>query len=126
MIKKTFKSIKFKKLFLIPYGIWFLLTIIAMIPDASETDPLTWDEFIVANLAMLILWFVISFIISYIIMLVSNKITKVEKVVTLPVEINDDVEIKEQIKESKNDEIKKLYTCESIINASEYLSLIHI
>jgi len=125
LIKKTFKSIKFKKLFLIPYGIWFLFTIIAMIPVPEETDPLTWDEFVVANIAVFILWFIISFIITYIVMLISNKMTNVEKNIiiqseNMQFETKDNIEIKQETDDTKSNKLKKLYTCDSIINATEY------
>ena len=125
MIKKTFKSVKFKKLFLIPYGIWFLFTIIAMIPVPEETDPLTWGDFIIANIFVFILWFIISFIITYIIMFISNKMTKVEKKViiqseSMQFETKDNIEMNPKIDVPKSKELKKLYTCESIVNATEY------
>lgn len=76
MIRKTFKNKKFWKIFLIPYGIWFLLTLIAMIPDPTETDPLTWGDFILANISMFIIWGFLSIIISFIIYLIKKYIKK--------------------------------------------------
>lgn len=125
MIKKTFKSVKFKKLFLIPYGIWFLFTIIAMIPVPEETDPLTWGDFIIVNIFVFILWFILSFIISYIVIFISNKMTKVEQSIivqseNMQFEPKDNIELKQEIDDSKSNKLKKLYTCDSIINATEY------
>ena len=59
MIKKMFKSKKFLKILLIPYGIWFLFTLFAMIPEKGETDPLTFGDVIIANFAVLIIWFIL-------------------------------------------------------------------
>lgn len=119
MIKKTIKNKKFKKIFLIPYAIWFLLTLIAMIPDSTDSDPLTWGDFILVNLTIFIIWFVISFIISYIIIFISNKMIKIEKSVSVQSE-NLQLEEKEVKIIKEESKSRKLYSCESIINATEY------
>lgn len=63
----------FLKLFLIPYGTWFLLSLFVLITDKTSEDPLTFEEFLYANVTLFIIWFIISFIIS----LIVNKIKKV-------------------------------------------------
>lgn len=56
-----------KKIFFIPSIFLIFFSLIAMIPDESETNPLTWSELILADIILLLLWYVISYIISLII-----------------------------------------------------------
>ena len=62
-----FKTKLFKKLFGIPAISWLLLSLITIIPDNTDLDPLTWSDLIIVDLFLLLIWFSISFIISLII-----------------------------------------------------------
>lgn len=57
------KSKFFIRLFSIPACIWILLTLISTI-DQSDSESLTWSEFIISNLIVLGIWFIISFLIA--------------------------------------------------------------
>lgn len=57
------KSKFFIRLFSIPSCIWILLTLISTI-DQSDSESLTWSEFIISNLIVLGIWFIISFLIA--------------------------------------------------------------
>lgn len=59
----TFKSKFFLKLFFIPSIAWVVLSLLAIIPDEAESDPLTWGDLIITDIEFLIIWFVISFVI---------------------------------------------------------------
>ena len=106
MTRKTFKNKKFWKIFLIPYGIWFLLTLIAMIPDPTETDPLTWGDFILANISMFVIWGFLSIIISFIVYLIKKYIKKDK----IEVQFNNIENNKKTIKQNeiKNYKFKKI------------------
>lgn len=74
--KNFFKSKFFLNLFLIPSIIWFLISLIAMIPDEQESDPVTWTELITVNIILILIWFIISCIISLIYFIIKNKNNK--------------------------------------------------
>lgn len=57
------KSKFFIRLFSIPSCIWIFLTLISTI-DQSDSESLTWSEFIISNLIILGIWFIISFLIA--------------------------------------------------------------
>ena len=113
----------FKKIFFIPVVLWFILCLIAMIPDASEVDPLTWGEIIFTNIFIIPFWFGISFILTHIINFIMNKISKKEeKTICNETIIKEEIkqekiEIKKELKRNTN---KRIYTCDSIIDAYEY------
>lgn len=86
-----------KKIFLGPTIFLILFSLIAMIPDESEVEPLTWGELILADIIMILLWYVISYIISLII----NKITK-NKVINT----NENVNLNNENYENSNAIIK--------------------
>ena len=44
----------------------------AMIPDETDPDPLTWGEYIYANVGLILIWFVISYVIA----LIVKEVTK--------------------------------------------------
>lgn len=104
-----------------------MISLIVIIPDESDPDPLTLKESLLADIVLLSIWFIISFVIALIInelKKIKPKIIKEVQYITKP---NDKViakndEIKEKIiKETKSEPKKKyLYTCENIINAHEY------
>ena len=76
MVKNNWNSKRkslFKKIFFIPVVLWLILCLIAMIPDANETDPLTWDDFILANIFIIPFWFTISFVITSVVSWIINK-----------------------------------------------------
>lgn len=106
LTRKTFKNKKFWKIFLIPYGIWFLLTLIAMIPDPTETDPLTWGDFVLANILMFVIWGFLSIIISFIVYLIKKYIKKDK----IEVQSNNIENNKKTIKQNeiKNYKFKKI------------------
>lgn len=64
--KSVFKSKIFIKLFIIPYICWIVLTMVTLIPDESG-DSLTLVDVLIADIFVMIIWFVISFIIVLII-----------------------------------------------------------
>lgn len=66
------KSSFFLKLYGIPSICWLVLSLIAMIPNEADPEPLTWEESITTDLFLLGCWFVISFVIT----LIVNKIKK--------------------------------------------------
>ena len=135
-----------KIIFLIPAGLWLILCLIAMIPDANETDPLTWSDFILANIFIIPFWFTISFVITSFVSWIINKSGEnvEEKNISVSknanMNANDDKLIVSNIennslKEEKNvisnkletekedkrkPNEKCLYACESIVDASEY------
>lgn len=69
-------SIKlFLTLYLAPIIAWILLSMLLLIPDETDVDPLTLYEVIIADIAVMIVWFIISFIICVII----GEIKKLKK-----------------------------------------------
>lgn len=124
------KSRFFQILFGIPAICVSLLLFWGMfLPDEPGEEPLTWLEFWVALVMMLIFWFIVSLVIAFII----NKFKKVkfnanvqyiekpeEKIVVSP------KEIKEESKGTKNKKLSKgcLYTCENKIDVYEYKKLV--
>lgn len=71
-IKTIIKSKFFLKLFFIPFGIWFALSLLAL-ADRSDPDALTLADFVFGNIEAFIIWFIISFPIA---LLHSKKETK--------------------------------------------------
>ena len=135
------KSGFFLRLFGIPYATWFVISLLAMIPDETDPDPLSWGDLILTNIVILLAWFGVSFVISLIINEVkkSKPKTKVvkeiqymnkpeEKIVAKPEELKEEImkELREEITKEAKKETKKnvhgkcLYTCDSIIDAYEY------
>lgn len=128
MIKKMFKSKKFLKILLIPYGIWFLFTLFAMIPEKGETDPLTFGDVIIANFAVLIIWFILLSIVYSVIYFIKQKTKNEVKLVQVKVENKESAVQENKIEDKLEDKIKKenktkekyLYSCESKIDSKEY------
>ena len=135
------KSGFFLRLFGIPYATWFVISLLAMIPDETDPEPLSWGDLILTNIVILLTWFGVSFVISLIINEVkkSKPKTKVvkeiqymnkpeEKIVAKPEELKEEImkELREEITKEAKKETKKnvhgkcLYTCDSIIDAYEY------
>ena len=114
----------FKLIFLIPAGLWLGLCLLAMIPDPSYTDPLTWGDFLLANTFIISFWFMASFIITHIVSLIMRKYSKNIEESTYKNEINEETIVQNNIiedkKETKRKDNKCLYTCESIVDAYEY------
>lgn len=129
MVKNNWNSKRkslFKKIFFIPVVLWLILCLIAMIPDASEVDPLTWGELIFTNIFIIPFWFGISFLITHIINFIMKESDK-NKEETIRTNNNQNNIVKEEIIKQDKIEIKKeeinnkrLYTCDSIIDAYEY------
>lgn len=59
-IKTIIKSKFFLKLFFIPFGIWFALSLLAL-TDRSDPDALTLADFVFGNIEAFIIWFIIAF-----------------------------------------------------------------
>ncbi len=76
--KSILKSNYFLKLFGVPSVCWIVLSLIAMIPNEADSDPLTWGEIIGADLFVLVSWFAISFAITLIISEIKNRTTNTE------------------------------------------------
>lgn len=66
------KSPLFFKLFGIPSITWLVISLLAMIPVDTDSDPLTWGDLIIADIVLLSLWFTISSLIA----LIVNNIKK--------------------------------------------------
>jgi len=114
----------FKLVFLIPAGLWLSLCLLAMIPDPSYTDPLTWGDFILANTFIISFWFAVSFIITHIVSLIMKKYIKNIEENKYENEIKEKMIVQNNIIEDKPETKRKdnkcLYTCESIVDAYEY------
>jgi len=61
--KSVLKSKFFLKLFGIPGAIWLFLSLISM-ANQSDSESLTWGEFLIGNILILGIWFAISFLIA--------------------------------------------------------------
>lgn len=57
----------FLKLFGIPTIVWILLSLIAMLPDESDPEPLLWSETIEMDAVIILAWFAVSYVIALII-----------------------------------------------------------
>ena len=67
------KSRFFLKLFGIPSACWIVLSLIAMLPDEADPDPLTWGECLTASFFLLAIWFGISWVITWIATKIKNR-----------------------------------------------------
>ena len=72
----VFRSKFFIIMFAVPYAIWFAITLLAMVPDETNTDPLTWAEFAIANIVILLIWFAVSFVVSLIVYQIKKSCKK--------------------------------------------------
>lgn len=122
------KSSFFLKLYGIPSVCWIIISLIGMIPDETDLDPLTWGDLIIVDLFMLISWFAISFVITLIVNEIKKKksktiikevqeMTKLEEKKVVNV---DRKENNEKLEKKKKTNSKILYSCESITDAYEY------
>lgn len=142
-----FKSSFFLKLFGVPAIVCFIITLIAMIPDETEPDPLTWKELIIADITLLLVWFAVSFVIVLIVNEIKkikpktkvikevHYITKTDEKITVASKSEDigklandnDNKINEDKKflilENKKSDNKYLYACESKFNINEYIGI---
>lgn len=122
------KSSFFLKLYGIPALCWLVISLISMIPDETDPEPLSWSESIATDLFVLVSWFAISFVIALIVSEIKKKKPK-----TIIKEVQPMIKSKEQIiiKDEKNENNtnkekekrlndKALYSCESIIDGYEY------
>lgn len=131
------KSKFFLKLFGIPYIAWIMLTLVVVITDETDSDPVTLSDFLVTNTVVLLLWSIISFVITIIL----NEIKKTRPKIKMVKEIqyideNKDKkvsksnEIKEESRKQPKKEIKKktndgcLYTCDCKIDSYEYKRMV--
>ena len=122
----------FLKLFLIPSICWIVLMLFAMIPDETDPDPLTWGEYIYANGALILIWFVISYVIALIVKeATKNKPNaKIIKEVHYIEKSDEKVSVKSELKDESKKGLRKqsnnkcLYTCESIIDGYEYKKMV--
>lgn len=120
------KSKFFVKLLIIPYIAWLLFSLLLMIPDETETDPLTWGDLILADISILLIWFIITYVIALIINELKKrtpkpKIIKEVQYITKPdTKIIANIDKKEETKRLKKLNTNCLYTCESIVDSYEY------
>lgn len=117
MKKKIFKII-----FTIPSAIWIIISILAMIESQGDSEPLTIAELVVVDTVLILGWLIILYIISTVI----NFFSK-DKEITPKDDraINNISSKKEDIKiNTKKEDKKILYTCNSVINAYEYKLMI--
>lgn len=123
----------FLKLFAIPYIIWLAISIIAMIPDETDVDPIAISDLIFADIILLLIWFLVAFIVSLIIheiKKVKSK-TKIIREIKYATKTDDKIVIEQEEpriftadintkEENSNFNNECLYTCESVINSTEY------
>lgn len=115
------------KLFGIPSIIWEIISLVMMIPDETDTDPLTWGELVIFDIVALLVWFGISCAIAMIVSSIKTRKSKNkeisdvkcmtkqdDKIVTKPEKL---VELKKEKEEEtrKKTNDKCLNTCESKI-----------
>lgn len=65
-MNNIFKSKFFIKFFCIPSLVWFFSSILAMIPNKTDTEVLMWSDVIITDVLFIILWFLISLGITYV------------------------------------------------------------
>lgn len=134
--EKMVKSSFFFNLYGIPSITWLVISLLAMIPDKTDPDPLTWGDLIIADIVLLSVWFALSFVITLIVNgIKKNKSMSVnevnyetkpdKKVVVKPEEV--EAKEKNQLKEEKVVEKPKkranekyLFVCENILDSYEY------
>lgn len=66
MEESIFKSKFFLKLFCIPSIAWIIISLMAMIPDKTNPNPITWKELILADIIILTIWLIISTTVFYV------------------------------------------------------------
>lgn len=127
--KTILKSSFFFKLFYIPYITWFVISLIALIPDETDPDPITFGELILMNIVLLLIWFSISFIISTIIMGLRRNKSKSKIVKGIPYMTSTEEkaaikceEEKQEITENTKKELNGncLYPYEIIVDSYEH------
>lgn len=64
---ERFFSKFFWKLFLVPSIIWVLFSLLALIPDETDPDPLTCGDLIIADVTLIIMWLLISCLINFVV-----------------------------------------------------------
>lgn len=124
--KSILKSSLFLKLFTIPYITWFVISLIALIPD--ETEPITLGELLITNIVILLLWFGISFLISLIVNKIKNNNYKTKNVKEIQsmtkhsakIIVNQEKKDTSKKEKKKKNNDKYLYSCESKIDSYEY------
>lgn len=80
----------FQKVFLIPTIVWVLISLLAMIPDENDPDPLTWLELISVDIVLIVFWFIISWIIYFIyVKIKQKKYNKEEKIISEDIKNKD-------------------------------------
>ena len=80
----------FQKVFLIPTIVWVLISLLAMIPDETDPDPLTWLELISVDIVLIVFWFIISWIIYFIyVKIKQKKYNKEEKIISEDIKNKD-------------------------------------
>lgn len=145
--ENIFKSSFFRKLFIAPSIIWIIISLISMIPDSGDSEEITWFEFAVGNISLILIWFAISFIIVLIVREVKKiksktKIIKEiqyienadEKMTITTKENNNDKKenfcantdkvIKEENINIKDDNKDYLYLCESKLEIDEFIKML--
>ena len=135
--ENIFKSSFFRKLFIVPSIIWIIISLISMIPDSGDSEEITWFEFAVGNISLILIWFAISFIIVLIVREVKKiksktKIIKEiqyienadEKMTITTKETNTDKVIKEENINIKDDNKDYLYLCESKLEIDEFIKIL--
>lgn len=79
-MNNIFKSRFFIKLFCIPSLVWFLSSLLSMLPNKTDTEVLIWSDVIITDVLLVILWFLISLVITY---LYSKKNKRRDKIVSI-------------------------------------------
>lgn len=119
--KSVLKTKFFRILFSVPSIIWVILSLIAMIPDETETDPLTWSDVIGLDIFILLVWFAISFLISFIVCKLRKKRNRNRNNNKTSESIVIDNKTIDGYSSSK--ESNYLFACESILDAYEYKTM---
>lgn len=63
---RVMKSKFFKIIFWIVYALWFIFSLLMLIPSKNQEDNILVGDLILIDIAILIMWWIISYIISYV------------------------------------------------------------
>ena len=121
--KNKIKSILSTKLFLVPSIIWLLLSLLAMTPDQTDPDPLTWSELITVDIALILLWFMISWIVITIMNHFKNKSKVINhSEIQTATKNNPNLSMQQEdvLKKAKKKNHQYLYACDGTVDAYEY------
>ncbi len=77
--KSIFRSKIFFELFCIPSIVEIILSLLLLISDKGDKDPLTFSDIIIVDFIFIFIWFIISLIIIFIINIIKSKCKKSKK-----------------------------------------------